>query len=207
MHFERVSLRLGGSQTSRLAQSGIDRRSGIENRTCVHPQVPSKVPHMTQELEGGCLCGKVRFRTSQAPMRTLACHCRFCQRVTGSAYFAESMFPMDAVSFRGGPLSQYEHVSEGSKKKVFVHFCRNCGTTVSLTFERWPEVRGIARGCYDDPDAVTVSSHIWTQSAQSGTALPAGVDCFAGARMSLEGQPEPSTRHPSPAMAGPHIDA
>ncbi|MDO9092789.1 MAG: GFA family protein [Rubrivivax sp.] len=127
---------------------------------------------MAEALEGGCLCGTVRFRAIESPMRTLACHCTFCQKVTGSSYFAESMFAMDAVTFNDGKLKSYEHVSDGSNKKVFVHFCPNCGTTVSLTFERWPDVRGIARGCYDNPDAVTVSSHIWTRSAQSETALP-----------------------------------
>lgn len=156
---------------------------------------------MTDELEGGCLCGKVRFRTTRAPLRTMACHCRFCQRVTGSAYFAESMFAMDAVSFSGGRMSRYAHVSEGSGRKVFVHFCPDCGTTVSLTFERWPDVRGISRGGYDDPDAVAVSSHIWTRSAQTGTAVPDGVDCFAGARATPDGQPQPSVRHPAPALA------
>jgi hypothetical protein len=155
---------------------------------------------MTPELQGGCLCGRVRFRATQAPMRTIACHCTFCQKVTGSAYFAESMFAMDAVQFNGGPLQRYEHVSDGSRQKVFVHFCPTCGTTVSLTFERWPEVRGIARGCYDDPNAVEVSSHIWTRSAQNGTALPAGVDCFAKARVTLEGVAEPAVRHASPVM-------
>lgn len=162
---------------------------------------------MTNELEGGCLCGTVRFSTRQAPLRTMACHCKFCQRVTGSAYFAESMFPMAAVSFNDGALSHYEHVSEGSQKKVFVHFCSHCGTTVSLTFERWPDIRGISRGCYDDPNAVTVSSHIWTESAQMGTALPADVECFARARVTLEGQPEPSVRHGAPAMAHGKGDA
>jgi len=162
---------------------------------------------MANELVGGCLCGKVRFRTNQAPMRTLACHCKFCQRMTGSSYFAESMFPMDAVSFNDGSLSHYEHISEGSKKKVFVHFCSNCGTTVSLTFERWPDIRGISRGCYDDPNAVEVSSHIWTQSSQTGTALPEGVDCFAAARATLDGQPELSVRHSAPVMAHPSSDA
>jgi hypothetical protein len=162
---------------------------------------------MTEELNGGCLCGSVRFRTTQAPLRTLACHCKFCQRVTGSAYFAESMFPTSAVQFNTGKLNSYEHLSDGSGKKVFVHFCPDCGTTVSLTFERWPDIRGIARGCYDDPDAVTVSSHIWTRSAQTGTALPEGVECFAKARMTLEGQAESSIRHASPVMARPGGDA
>jgi hypothetical protein len=156
---------------------------------------------MAEALKGGCLCGAVRFRATEAPLRTLACHCTFCQKVTGSAYFAESMFPMSAVQFNGGEMKRYEHVSDGSRKKVWVHFCANCGTTVSLTFERWPDIRGIARGCYDDPDAVTVSSHIWTRSAQGGTALPEGVDCFAQARVTLDGQAEPSVRHASAVMA------
>lgn len=155
---------------------------------------------MSNQLEGGCLCGAVRFKTSQAPMRTLVCHCTFCQRVTGSSSYAESMFANDAVAFNAGKMSCYEHVSDSSQKKVFVHFCTRCGTTVSLTFERWPDVRAISRGCYDDPDAVTITSHIWTQSAQSGTALPEGVDCFVKARMTLDGNAEPSTRYPSPVM-------
>lgn len=161
---------------------------------------------MAEELEGGCLCGSVRFRAHQAPMRTLACHCTFCQKVTGSAYFAESMFAMDAVQFNSGTMKTYEHVSDSSDKKVFVHFCETCGTTVSLTFERWPGIRGIARGCYDDPDAVTVSSHIWTRSAQTGTALPEAVACFAGARMSLDGKAEPSVKHASPVMVNARSD-
>mgnify|MGYP003335913678 FL=1 len=156
---------------------------------------------MTQELHGGCLCGSVRFHTTQAPLRTFACHCTFCQRVTGSSYFAESMYPKEAVVFNTGPLSTYEHLSDTSLKKIYVHFCPNCGTTVSLTFERWPDMRGIARGCYDDPNAVSVTSHIWTRSAQSGTALPAGVDCFAQARVTLEGQAEPSVQNAAPVMA------
>ena len=161
---------------------------------------------MIEGLEGGCLCGKVRFRTSRAPLRTFACHCTFCQRVTGSSYYAESIFPKDAVAIQAEALGCYEHISDGSNKKVFVHFCPSCGSTVSLTFERWPEVRGISRGCYDDPNAVEISSHIWTRSAQSGTALPEGVECFAGARATLEGQAEPSTRYAAPVMAGSTMD-
>lgn len=156
---------------------------------------------MASELTGGCLCGAVRFRASQQPLRTLSCHCTFCQRMTGSSFYSESMFASAALEFNDGKMNCYEHVSDTSGKKVFVHFCSNCGTTVSLTFERWPEVRAISRGCYDDPDAVEVTSHIWTRSAQSGTALPAGTECFAGARMSLDGKAEPSTTHASPVMA------
>ena len=162
---------------------------------------------MAEELEGGCLCGKVRFRTTQAPLRTFACHCTFCQKVTGSSFYAESMFPKNAVQFNAGAQSTYEHTSDDSNKTVFVHFCPACGTTVSLTFERWPEMRGISRGCYDDPNAVVLTSHIWTRSAQTGTALPQGVECFAKARMSFAGQAEPSVKHATPVMARQNSDA
>lgn len=152
-------------------------------------------------LQGGCLCGKVRFTVSQPPLRTFACHCTFCQRVTGSAFYAESIFQRDAIQFNDGELRQYAHVSDGSQKKVFVHFCPVCGTTVGLTFERWPDMQAISRGCYDDPNAVDISSHIWTRSAQTGVVLPALVDCFAEARASLEGQPAPPARHETPVLA------
>lgn len=156
---------------------------------------------MSVVLEGGCLCGKVRFTASQPPLRTFACHCTFCQRVTGTSFFAESIFPMDAVRFNDGELKRYEHVSEGSQKKGFVHFCSSCGTTVGLTFERWPDLRAISRGCYDDPNAVEITSHIWTESAQTGVVLPAGIECFARARARLDGNAEQATKHTMLAMA------
>ncbi len=121
--------------------------------------------------------------------------------MTGTSFYAESLFPMDAVRFNEGELRQYEHRSDGSHKKVLVHFCPSCGTTMGLTFERWPDVRAISRGCYDDPNAVELTSHIWTRSAQSGVALPADVDCFARARATLDGQPEVASRHEVPVLA------
>jgi hypothetical protein len=65
---------------------------------------------------------------------------------------------------------------------------------------RWPEVRALARGSLDDPNSVTIASHIWTDSAQTGVVLPAATDCFAGARSSLDGTPLPATRHDVPWM-------
>ena len=139
--------------------------------------------------EGGCLCGSVRYRATGVPLRTLVCHCRFCQKMTGSSFYAESMFPVDAVEINGR-LDVYDHRSVTSGKAVHVHFCPRCGTTVTLTFDRWPEYRAISRGTFDDPNWVDIGSHIWTESAQSGTVLPAQTDCFRQARMSLDGTPE-----------------
>ena len=154
---------------------------------------------MSEVHEGGCLCGAVRYRTKGPALRTLVCHCRFCQRMTGSAFYAESMFAVEAVEFSGA-LHVHEHRSETSGKAVRLHFCPSCATTVTLTFERWPEYRAISRGTFDDPDWVSIGSHIWTESAQSGVTLPAHTDCFLRARADLDGKPETPTRHAEPVQ-------
>lgn len=134
-------------------------------------------------------------------MRTLVCHCSFCQRMTGTTSYAESMYPIEAVVLSGEPPKTYEHRSTSSSKLVYVHFCGRCGSTVSLTFERWPEYRAISRGAFDDPNSVTVTSHIWTEAAQSGVVLPADTDCFRQARASLNGTPQVPERFAAPTAA------
>ena len=41
---------------------------------------------MGRDLEGGCACGKVRYRLKREPMIVHCCHCTWCQRETGSAF-------------------------------------------------------------------------------------------------------------------------
>jgi len=162
---------------------------------------------MSKVLEGGCLCGSVRFRATAPPLRTIACHCTFCQRLTGSSFYAESLFSIDAVEFNQGELRQYRHRSDGSGKDVFVHFCPTCATTVGLTFGRWPELRAVSRGCFDEPNDVEVTANIWTRSAQEGIALPCGIDCFAEARTTLDGRPVKPERFDVPVMVRGNGDA
>ncbi len=159
---------------------------------------------MSLMIDGACLCGRVRYRAAQPPLRTLVCHCSFCQRVTGSLAYSESLFLMDAVQFSGAPMRSYAHRSDTSGKQVFVHFCETCGTTLSLTFERWPDLRAISRGTMDAPESVEVTAHIWTRSAHSGGALPAGIDCFDQARATLDGVAETPRRLDAPVMIEPH---
>ena len=156
---------------------------------------------MSTTREGGCLCGAIRFRAAGEPLRTMVCHCKFCQRMTGSTSYAESIYDVGAVEFRGEPPTQYSQRSEGSSRLVHVHFCPKCGTTLSLTFERWPEYRAISRGAFDDPNSVTITSHIWTGSAQTGVVLPASTDCFQFARADLDGTPRSPERFETPRLA------
>jgi len=143
--------------------------------------------------EGGCLCGAARFRASAKPLQTTICHCTFCQRLTGSAFLVEPIFKMQDVVLSGEAPKVYERRSAGSGKAVQVNFCGRCGTTLFLSFERFPTVLGICGGTFDDPnwfdrgpDAVR---HIFTRHAQKGVALPAGVEVYEDHSMQLDGAP------------------
>lgn len=143
--------------------------------------------------EGGCLCGDVRYRVSEAPVRVTICHCTFCQRLTGSAFLVEPVFMQQHVAFTAAAPQIYEHRSTGSGKRVSVHSCARCGVHCMLSFERFPGFAGICAGTFDDPNWFERSAenmrHIFTRSAQKGVVLPAGVPIYREHAIALDGSP------------------
>lgn len=132
--------------------------------------------------QGGCLCGKLQFEVQSPPARTTICHCRFCQRATGSAYLVEPIFEKKQFSLIRGEATVYDHQSTGSGKVVHVNFCANCGTKLFLTFDRWPDIVGVYGGTFDDPDwydrTPENTKHIFLSAAQSGTVIPQDFNTF-----------------------------
>ena len=134
---------------------------------------------MTEIHEGGCVCGDIRYRTAGDAAAATICHCKFCQRRTGSAFSEPVFFKMEQVEFSGESRSVYEHRSDESQRWLRMEFCPRCGTTVSWTAERRPGMYGINGGTFDDPDWVQATRrHIWTRSAQRQTIIPAEAERF-----------------------------
>lgn len=52
--------------------------------------------------EGSCLCGAVRFHVTGAPMFTMACHCRGCQRMSASAFSLSACYLRDQFALVSG---------------------------------------------------------------------------------------------------------
>ena len=71
--------------------------------------------------EGGCLCGAVRYRVTNAPFRTGVCHCRFCQRRTGSAFGVGVYFKKDDFALTRGSLKSYEYRSDESGRWLWMY--------------------------------------------------------------------------------------
>ena len=114
---------------------------------------------MSQIHEGGCLCGAVRYRAKNEPERKSICHCRNCQRRTGSAFGIGAYFREADVELHG-ELRTYELRSDESGRWLKMQFCPNCGGTVTWTVEAFP-------ACVPSPAARSTTR---TGSGSSGTS-------------------------------------
>jgi hypothetical protein len=103
----------------------------------------------------------------------------------------EAIFENAALTLLAGEPSVYSHVSEGSGKLVHVHFCRDCGTKLWLSFERFPDSIGVYAGAFDDPCWFEIhpetSKHIFLGVARYDTVIPAGVPTFVEHAMTNDG--------------------
>ncbi len=115
-------------------------------------------------MEGGCLCGRVRYEARGAPMRSYLCHCRDCQRAGGSAFAAAVMFPAEAVSVQG-ELRAFSVTAE-SGEAVYRHFCPQCGSGVINTGPPGGEAVVVLAGTLDDPSGFAPDFELFCQSAQ-----------------------------------------
>jgi hypothetical protein len=139
--------------------------------------------------DGGCLCGSLRYRVSGAPARGNVCHCRFCQRLTGSAFLVEPVFLKPQVSFTVGEPRTYDHRGEHGRT-LRLHFCGLCSVKVGLTFERFPDHFGICGGTFDNPHWFQPTRHIFTAYAVPWMQYPETVECFAEHAVKADGTPE-----------------
>ena len=137
---------------------------------------------MKEGLEGGCLCGRLRYEAKKPPLRVTVCYCRFCQRATGSDRMIEPIFGRPDVAFIKGSPAVFTLPSEGSGQDIHVHFCVDCGTKLALTFARWPDGLGLYAGTLDDPAAILVTSEnakqIFVSEARPDTVIFAGLPTY-----------------------------
>jgi hypothetical protein len=75
---------------------------------------------------GGCMCGEIRYECSAEPIAMGLCHCRDCQRATGSAFAAALMVPRSTVTITGD-VKYYEVIGD-SGNPIRRGFCANCGS-------------------------------------------------------------------------------
>src|SRR4028118_1736743 len=81
-------------------------------------------------IEGGCLCGAVRYRSEAEPAMQVVCHCKTCQKNSGSAFSTNVAVPQDSLTVEGGALRSYIAHSGASGQPFYRHYCGSCGSPV-----------------------------------------------------------------------------
>ena len=127
---------------------------------------------------GGCACGEIRYRLLEKPIVVQSCHCRWCQRESGSAFAVNALIETERVELTGGTPDSVVRPSESGRGQEVV-LCPTCKVVV------WSHYGGVGAkasfvrvGTLDNPDKCPPAAHIYTESKQARVRLPDGAEVF-----------------------------
>jgi hypothetical protein len=109
-------------------------------------------------LEGGCLCGGVRFRVTGKLGPAGFCHCKQCQRASGSAFAANAPVRTKYLEMLAGADLLTEYESSPGKFRVF---CRRCGSPIYSRRDSEPDIRRMRLGSFDSDPERRPLAHVW----------------------------------------------
>lgn len=125
-------------------------------------------------LTGRCRCEQVRFRMETAPIITHACHCRLCQRFSGSAFRVVAMIETARLTIVEGRTRVFQGVR--SQKQVQ---CPDCGCGL---WSHHPDlgdvIAFVGAGMLDQGETLRPEAHYFVRSKHAWVVLPAGVPAF-----------------------------
>jgi len=134
------------------------------------------------ERSGGCVCGAIRFTASGEPLRVTICHCKWCQRRTGTAFGTEVVYKAEQVKLTGDTPSRYRHHSDESGRWLEVEFCPRCGSNLGFTLEAAPGIRTLPAGAFDDPAWIRADAcktrHVFLRSRREWSELSPLVETY-----------------------------
>lgn len=130
-------------------------------------------------LEGGCTCRAVRYRMLTRPLFVHCCHCRWCQRETGSAFALNALIETDRVVALQGELDVVNTPSASGKGQRIVR-CSTCRVAVWSHYAGAGDIiRFVRIGTLDAPEHLPPDIHIYTASKQPWVMIPPGVPALA----------------------------
>ena len=129
----------------------------------------------SNSCKGGCTCGQVRYQLPTKPMIVHGCHCRGCQKNSGSAFAINALFETDRVELISGEVEEITVPTPGGTGQDITR-CTKCKVAVWSNYNFGGALRKFVRfvrvGTLDDPDQMPPDVHIYTCSKQPWVILP-----------------------------------
>ena len=130
-------------------------------------------------LEGGCQCGAVRYRITAAPQGIYACHCKDCQRFSGTTHTLSMVMKVEDVALLSGELVGFDKAAD-SGRVVRMLGCGRCGTKVWNEPLSSPALLILKPGTLDDMGWAKPVGNIWTESRAPWVEIDPAVPNFPG---------------------------
>jgi hypothetical protein len=137
---------------------------------------------MSERMTGGCACGRIRFTAQIDSEEAYLCHCRMCQKATGSVSIAYKNVKVADVEWRTEP-DWYDSSPIASRP-----YCASCGTSFGFRFKEGSGNIDLTVASFDDPSCFKPASHF-------------GVESMHRAWINTEGLPEMRTDEHKPLVA------
>ena len=113
---------------------------------------------MGEQISGGCACGRVRYKVTIRDHDAYLCHCRMCQRTTGSV----------SIAFKGVKQADvvWEHEPDWYDSSPIAErpFCSECGTSLGFRFKDDSPKMDLTVASFDDPSPFVPKHHFGTES-------------------------------------------
>jgi hypothetical protein len=123
-----------------------------------------------REMTGRCLCGQVRYSATADPAIVVVCHCKDCQKQSGTAFSVEVGVPKSTISIQG-QLKTF-HGTGDSGQPVERNFCPECGSPIFSDIAVMPELSFIKAHTLDDTSWLDPKMHIYCDSKAQWTPIP-----------------------------------
>lgn len=130
-------------------------------------------------IQGGCLCGAVRYRIEGPPDWSMLCHCHSCRRQSGAPLVGWITVPAQAFLLLSGTPTRY-----ASSPQVERSFCPQCGTPLTYRHAGQSDSLDVTTCSLDHPEAWPPAYQAWTAEALPWLALDDGLPAHPGAHPS-----------------------
>ena len=127
-------------------------------------------------IEGGCLCGAVRYEAGGEPYHVTHCHCEDCRRSAGAPFVTWASFRAENFRLTRGALRD---VAFGGRLRSF---CPQCGTALAFRASLETDEIDLTVASFDHPESVEPADHIWVEDRLPWIRLGDGLPTYPRSR-------------------------
>lgn len=130
-------------------------------------------------LTGSCLCRAIRYEVSVPVAELRACHCKDCQKASGTAGSVNAMIPTSGFKITQGTPKRFT-VTADSGRTLHRFFCGECGSPLFSRRDTTPETTSLRIGTLDNAPQMRIVANIWTKSARPWAYIDPSSKQFPG---------------------------